>query len=373
MLSTAGRFPAAILSVPASVVYGAVANGVRRSRRARRGTGWPGVRVISIGNLEVGGSGKTPLAMHLMTELERRGTRPVYVSRGFGSEAGRLPVVTVCVPAHWTGAPPATPGLRVLGPVSAEYAGSDERPVQLLASQIGDEGMMVVTRCPRVPLAFSRDRRKAVDAAVQVFQPTHVIVDDAFQTWGLHRDLDVVLLDSRSPFGTGRLLPAGTLREPPSSLARADVIGINNDGEKVDLAGIQERVSSVCGRTLPVFGIGRRASIVRPEGAGGGAPVGPVAALSSIARPEAFDSTLATCDLDVALSIRYPDHHPYSAHDVEAIAGLIARHQIEHVVTTEKDWAKLRQYEAPFALWIARLDLHLRGADVLAHMTKPRA
>jgi tetraacyldisaccharide 4'-kinase len=322
------------------------------------------VTIVSVGNLEVGGNGKTPFAMHLVDRLAVDGFRPVYVSRGFKSEAERIAPATVWVPAGVEARSTSAAGVRFVR----------DNPASL-SRTIGDEGAMVAMRCPATPLVFSRHRRRAVEVAIELFQPTHVILDDAFQTWRLHRDIDIVLLDAVSPFGNGRLVPAGSLREQPGALARADAVGLNGYEGAEDLDAFADRVAAVSGKRIPVFGLSRQIELIQANGGGVQDRIdGPAVSLSSIARPGTFDAGLIDRGVDLKLSIRYPDHHRYAAGDLDRVRALIDEQGAAWVVTTEKDWVKLGGTHMPDdRVVLARLTLSLKGLDIPSQIERPRA
>jgi len=347
--------------VPASWLYQGVSNAFRSSRDSGRSGTEGGARVISVGNLEVGGGGKTPLAMKLLETLAADGERPVYVSRGFGGEAGRLDVVTA-VPgtaAPATGKTPA--GVRVL-----------RRDDPRLASLVGDEGAMVAIRLPGVPLLFCRHKADALAAAGPMFAPTHAVMDDAFQSWGVARDVDIVLVDGARPFGDGWCLPAGRLREPPEALERADYVGVSGVEDEAQLSRARRTLEAASGVRKPVFGIRRRIEIASPGGGDRSRPGGKTAAaLSAIARPGRFERQLAGEGVDLRAAVRYPDHHLYSARDLEWIVGEVDRIGLDEIVTTEKDWAKLARLDPPRGRFrIARLSLELFGEDPIPELAK---
>jgi tetraacyldisaccharide 4'-kinase len=360
-LMSVARFPATLLTRPGAAAYGWFSRRVRDRRLRHCHSALHGVRVISIGNLEVGGNGKTPLAVHLIQRLEALGHRPVYVSRGFKSVSERLPMVTVCLPANSGG----------------EKAPADDTRIVThgrgLAADIGDEGAMVALRCPRTPLVFSRNRPAAVETAAGWLGATHVILDDAFQSWHVHRDVDVVLLDGRRPFGNGRLLPAGTLRESAAALSRANLIGINGIETENDLDRVCKGLEAIGHGEIPVFGLRRGVLFVDGSGKEVRAPVGVAVTLSSIARPEGLDRVVTQAGVDVSLSVRFPDHHSYSQRDIQRISKAIAEVKASAVVTTEKDWVKLCDWDLPFACTVARLELVVEGHDPVPIIEKPQA
>ena len=190
---------AALLPLDAlSLVYGAGA----RLHRELYARGWRrparlSCRVVSVGNLVVGGSGKTPLAAWIAAELRRRGHRVVLASRGFGRR-GREAVEVV----------------------------SDGRHVLSTAERAGDEPLLLAAHAPGVPVLVGRDRAVVGLRAVSAFGCQVLVLDDGFQHHRLARDLDLVACDGGSGLGNGRLLPRGPLREPLSALARAHGIAV---------------------------------------------------------------------------------------------------------------------------------------------------
>jgi tetraacyldisaccharide 4'-kinase len=347
--------------VPVSWAYQAASNAVRSARGADVSPGPDGVAVVSVGNIEVGGSGKTPLAIHLLEEITSSGGRPVYISRGFGGAAERLRAVTI-VPGGSRGAAVVREGARI---VSRSAAG--------LAEMIGDEGAMVARRLPDVPLVLCRDKARALEVADDVFAPTHAVLDDAFQSWGVPRDIDIVLVDGERPFGDGWLLPAGNFREPPEALERADLIGVGGVETDEELRRARGILSSI-GIRKPSFGMRRRIEIV-PAGDGAGSIEGvKCAALSAIARPDGFERQLENRGVDLVASFRYPDHHAYTQLDLEWISGEAERRGAAAVVTTEKDMAKLADLgPPPGGVYVARLSLELFGDDLLGRIIEKAA
>lgn len=344
--------------VPASWIYQSLSNAVRSARSADVGEAPEGVRVVSVGNLEVGGSGKTPLAMYLIEAVAAAGGKPVYISRGFGGVCERLDVATV-VPGTNTVAPGPARGVRYLG-----------RRAPRLTAQIGDEGAMVAHRLPDVPLVFCRDKRRALDVAAEFCSPTHAVLDDAFQSWGVPRDVDIVLVDGERPLGGRWLLPAGRLREPPEALERSDFVGVNGVEDDVQLDRVGNALKSI-GIRKPLFGIRRRTVVVPADPNVPSETDEPSAALSAIGRAEAFERQVAAAVSGLSLSFRFPDHHRYDRRDVDWILEEAGRRGIERLVTTEKDWVKLAELDPPRNRFtVARLALELFGADPISRIQK---
>jgi tetraacyldisaccharide 4'-kinase len=347
---------------PFSWMYGGAVAVARKRRLRRAAAGASPATVISIGNIETGGTGKTPCAIFLIEELEKAGATPVYVSRGYASAAEGFPGVTILLPANANGCPPIMPGVRII-----------DGAIDNLHREIGDEGAVVAGRLPRVPLLFSKRKRIAVEIACSRFSPSHIVLDDAFQTWDLHRDIDIVLLDPVNPFGRGGLIPAGTLREEPAALGRADAVGLIGEAEAADVERIRAMIERETGDEKPVFSLRRRISFATSAGAAAAAPEGTIASLSAIARPDGFDRMLLGAGCRIACSIRYPDHHRYTQDDVRWILSILSARALSTFVTTEKDWVKLAGFDFG-AVNACRtvLDLDAGGADILATIQKPR-
>jgi tetraacyldisaccharide 4'-kinase len=292
--------------------------------------------------------------MHLAQGILRAGGRPLYLSRGYGSAAGAAGTVTWVPGARETGALP--PGVRRV-----------RRAAPRLAARVGDEGAMFVRRLPDVPAVFAADKRRALERARAAFEPTHVLLDDAFQSWGVPRHLDVVLVDAERPFSNGRLLPAGPLREPPEALARADLIGVNGARDDSSLERAGGEIARRTGVRGPLFGVRRALRYVTPARDPAAPPRGACAVVSGIARPARLETAVAGSGVEVSAALRYPDHHPYTRRDLETIVREADARGIETVLTTEKDWVKLADLDPPTGRFVvAVLDLELFGADPFA-------
>lgn len=300
------RSPAAALLVPLSWIYrGALDARARRARPER-----VGAPVVSVGNIAVGGSGKTPLVLHLAEALTAAGRRVAIVSRGYGGDVERRG------------------GIQVVS--------TGEGPLQT-AAEAGDEPAMLAARL-RVPVVAGPDRVAAARLAVRRFRPDVVLADDAFQHLALARDLDLVCVDGRDDVERLRLLPAGPLREPVEALGRAHaVLATKVEGEAARRAAGRLR------RLAPRAEIFTAA--LRPAGVfdRSGAPVDlagrEVVAVAGIARPEDFERDLAATGARITARLSFPDHHPYAPADVGVIAA--AAFPDRWIATTEKDAARL--------------------------------
>jgi tetraacyldisaccharide 4'-kinase len=290
---------AALALAPLAALYGlAVA---RRNRRFDRGDGVERapVPVVSVGNLAVGGTGKTPTTAWLASHLRARGRRPAIVTRGYGGRAGSGPLEVS----------------RGAGPIVDALHGGDE-PV-LLATLTS---AIVIAGSDRVAGA-----RRAAKLGADV-----ILLDDGFQHRRLARDLDLVLLDAAHPFGNGFLLPAGPLREPPASLRRAGVVVLTRWNGETAPAGID----------APVVRARHRAAGFRDAAGREVAPPARAFAFAGIASPEGFFASLSACGVELAGTRSFRDHHPYR--DVELASIADGAHRAgAAIVTTMKDLVRL--------------------------------
>jgi tetraacyldisaccharide 4'-kinase len=289
-----------------STLYAAAARR-RRERYAAR----PQLRrrlhvpVISVGNLAVGGRGKTPLVASLARMLLQMNERPAILSRGYGRAIREDGVVVVRDPD----------GIR------ADLA------------RAGDEPLMLARQLPGVSVLTCRDRYLAGRFAEQHLGATVHILDDGFQHLQLERDIDLVIV-GREDVERPLTLPAGRLREPLDTLIAADAV----------LAADEDVVVKVSGTDLPVYTLER--SVHAPPGLNGLSTDRAVVALAGIANPAQFFADLRRAGWNVVDTLSFRDHYPYSANDVARFAA-VAQPTDAIVLTTEKDYVRL----LPFRPW----------------------
>lgn len=309
----------------------AYAVGVRRARRLP-------CRVVAVGNLTVGGTGKTPMVELLARALLARGRRVVILSRGYGRRSG-APVGLV----------------------------SDGRTVFLDSRTAGDEPLLLARRLAGVPVVVGRDRYRAGAWALPRFRPDVFLLDDGFQQRRLRADIDVVCLDARVPWGSRGLLPRGSLREPPAALARAHLLVVTHADGAADAAHVEAEVRRHA-PTAPLVHARFEADAVEDLGSGSAVPAPmlrsrPVLAFAGIAAPERFAATLAGLGIAVRELVTFPDHHPYAPADLAALEDRARRVGAEALVTTEKDAVRLPP-GGGLAVWCVRVRLRLEeGAE----------
>jgi tetraacyldisaccharide 4'-kinase len=288
-------------------------------------------RVISVGNITLGGTGKTPTVMQIAGVLCRNRKHPVVISRGYGrSDESTLVVV------------------------------SDGKQVLVDAKTGGDEPVLIGSKLVDVPVVADSNRSRAALFALQKFGNDTVILDDGFQQLQVQRDLDIVLLDAVDPFGRGKLFPAGILREPLSALQRAHAVLITG-AERVEDLGPLKSVIRQQNTQARIFTSSQVPSDLvdvltgetKPLSALRGAAV---LAFSGIARPATFVSLLRSLGAEVKAEFAYPDHYDYKSSDLAAIVQRAADERISMTVTTEKDAVRLRKL-APDGIMALRIEL----------------
>lgn len=277
------------------------------------------VPVISVGNLSVGGTGKTPMTQFLCRRLEAKRKRVAVLSRGHGGESRAVRLVS-----------------------------DAQGCVFLNAGEAGDEPVLLAKTLPGVPILVGKDRRESGREALRRFALDALVLDDGFQFWQLARDLDVVLLDTRRPFDNGWALPRGLLREPKRHLARAGVIVATRSGGllETERQALAEQVRRLAPDAPLYFADHRPVGLVPTSDLSG--PVQPlemlkgarVFAVSAIAHPQSFVETLKRAGARIVGRRDWGDHHNFSPEQAKDVLDEAARAGAEAVVMTEKDAVK---------------------------------
>jgi tetraacyldisaccharide 4'-kinase len=286
-----------------------------------------GVQVIAIGNLTVGGTGKTPVVEKFARELRDQGRNVAILSRGYRSKP---------TPFHiWL-----TNKLLLRDDTTPPRVVSDGRSLLLDSDMAGDEPYMLASNLKDVVVLVDKDRVKSGRYAIQKFGCDTLLLDDGYQYWKLAgRRQDIVLIDCQQPFGNERLLPRGTLREPPSHLARASTIFITkSDGNTGALrkriaqhnpdAGIIECIHHPL--YLEDVFTGKQEELTFVKGRR-------VASLSGIAQPESFEESLVKLGAELVYAKRFVDHHRFTQQEVLNAINRSKKRQAEMIITTQKD------------------------------------
>jgi tetraacyldisaccharide 4'-kinase len=286
-----------------------------------------GVQVIAIGNLTVGGTGKTPVVEKFARELRDAGRTVAILSRGYRSKPRPLHELLLNkILFREDQTPP-----RVV---------SDGKSLLLDSEMAGDEPYMLASNLRDVIVLVDKDRVKSGRYAIEKFGCDTLLLDDGFQYWDLRgRRHDVVLIDRQQPFGNEHLLPRGTLREPPSHLSRAHTIFITkSDG---NTAGLRERISKL-NPGAPIIECVHHPLYLEDVFTGEQKDLDflrakKVASLSGIAQPESFEQSLAKLGGELVYSKRFADHHRFSQQEVLNAINRAKKRQAEVIITTQKD------------------------------------
>lgn len=342
-----GLVPATIRALLAglSLVYGTVLDfylalekvGVRRRMHAS-------VPVVSVGNLAVGGTGKTPFTIYLCDELIAHGLKPTVVSRGHG---GRFA------------------GSRIVSDGLGNVLGS--------AVECGDEPLAIARSLPSVPVIVGKDRRVSCTMAI-AFAPDIIVLDDGFQYWQLFRNLDIVLLDARFPIGNGWALPRGLLRERKGHLKRASICVLTrcDDVHESRLSETITAVRKVIGDN-PMFKSTHVPVCLVDVGTGGRISLDAVRGLnvfyfSGIANPEALGRMIeGKLGAKIAGNHHFRDHHAYTESDVESIIRESRMAGADAIITTEKDIVKwsVDRTDVTMPLYVLKIGINVDDSGSL--------
>ncbi|MFI0347773.1 MAG: tetraacyldisaccharide 4'-kinase [Chthoniobacterales bacterium] len=332
-----------------------------------------GCPVVSVGNLTVGGTGKTPVVEKLARELAERGRYVAILSRGYKS-----------IPKSFF--------QRLKERVHRkqnlfkekenhkmnEYAPrvvSEGGALLLDSGTAGDEPFMLAKNLKKVAVLVDRDRVKSGLYAITRLGCDLLILDDGLQYLKLRHRFDIILIDREAPFGNEFLLPRGTLREPPENLRRATHIIITKSNG-TDLSELYERIKTfnqtaeiiecrhrpvelcniITGETLPLTHLKNLK----------------VGVLSGIASPESFEQGLRLLGAELTLSQHYADHHRYSRKEIERFIHRSARRELSMILTTEKDAVRIpRLTDTEVPIYYLRIEIEiLKGADAWNRMVE---
>ena len=269
------------------------------------------VPVISVGNLAVGGTGKTPVTDLLLAHLLKNGIKVAVVSRGYGRNSTE-PVTVVCAGN---------------GPMVSPDAG-------------GDEPVLLARRNPESIVIVAPDRKQGIQRAVSEYKAEVILLDDGFQHLKAQRDFDILLLDAKKPFGNGFPLPLGLLREFPSAIKRADIVVLTRS-EGDELLQIHDKPVLRLRYGLSDHAIDAKGTQIDLISLSPGR----VGAFAGIADPESFFNSLKASGINPSETLSFADHVVYSTSEIEDLRGLARGCDV--LLTTEKDLVKLQDVKLP--------------------------
>ena len=335
----------------AAIPYGVIA----RLRALLYDWGWFEQRrlpvyVLSVGNLTLGGTGKTPVVIALVDWLLAQGKRVAILSRGYRRTS------------------------------TAQYLlVSDGDRLLVGPQEAGDEPFMMAQRCPKAIVAVGADRYELGDWILARFPVDCLVLDDGFQHRGLYRDMNLLLIDATDVEGLAALVPAGRLREPLRAAARATAIVVTR-------ADVPAQVTAVCRKLRAALGSMPDSiqAVFRPEGlvsvvTGALQPLswskGKTAVLcSGVGNAGSFRALVERMGIQILGEVAYADHHAYTSQDVDRLRAKAVELRAELIVTTEKDACKLAELLQPTdSWWAVRLATYVTvGEDRLKRLVLGR-
>ena len=331
---------------------------LKRFRSGSKEQAYLGTQVISIGNLTVGGTGKTPVVELFARELEKRGRKPAILSRGYKSKKLKRE-------QEWRR---KEDGALISEEDMPKVVSDGGKPL-LKVKYAGDEPWMLANNLPGVAVIVDKDRVKGGSFAMRELNADTLILDDGMQYLNLAHSLDVVLIDQNAPFGTGQMLPRGTLREPARNLCRADYIFITKcDGSSneklIKRMRRYNRNAEIIECThgpqyLEDLFTGEQVSLDFLKNKY-------IAAISGIAVPESFEKLLKNLGAQVEFHRVFSDHHAFKQKDIDRFMRRCIRRDIDLIVTTEKDAVRfIKPTELDVPIYFLRIEVDvLEGQEV---------
>lgn len=296
--------------------------------------------VISVGNITVGGTGKTPFVMWLASLLHEQGKRVAILSRGYGRQSK---VKNVLV--------------------------SDGLSPKADWRSVGDEALLIAQKCPWAIVAVGKDRYRLGRWVLEQTACDCFLLDDGFQHLPLYRDLDILLFDALDVKGLTAVLPAGRMREPLAASQWATTIVFSRTESVGSVERLQVSIEQSIGTSIAPLHVETvpRWFIHVPTGM-----IQEIESLrkktcflvSGIGNPSSFRSTLVSCGMHVVEEIQYPDHFPYSEKDVEALRLKMKRLGIDLAITTEKDAPRLREFlRSDDPIWALHVEVNMTQGE----------
>ncbi len=340
-----------ILLTPLWLLYGVViwirnycyTCGIIRQKQLR-------CRVISVGNIVAGGTGKTPAVIAIAKLLQKNSYKVGVLLRGYKGKSDRE--ITFV---------------------------SDGEKLLCTRDECGDEADMLARQLTSIPIVVGKKRYLTGKAVIERFACDVLILDDGFQHRQLLRDLDILTVDATQPYGTGKMLPIGTLREPKSSIQRADLILLTRaDMPDIDIAKIKTELNRIAPNTPILESVHEPTSLylLNQQGENRSLHVDylknkRILAVCGIGNPQAFVSTLRQYNPETVELFAFADHHVYTMSDLQKIEQKMKQHQSEIVVITQKDEQKIASLSPDLPIVVLEIELVItNGIEVLMEFVK---
>jgi len=292
-------------------------------------------KVISVGNITLGGTGKTSLVGFIARYLKQEGHNVAILSRGYKRKVHRITTDY---------------GLRVTG-----------------YGMMGDEPYMLKNSLKSIPVLVDTNRIRCANLGIRDYGADTVILDDGLQQWKIKKDLEIVTIDAANPFGNRKLLPRGILRQPISTLNKVDVFILTKTDLNPDIGWIKDflrqlnpgaEIFESVHKVVGLYKLGESEKLLAADMLKGKT----VTVFSGIGDPAYFENTVRNLKANIGLTFRFPDHYPYSQKDLISIIEESRRENIEAIVTTEKDAVRLTAQaltSSLAAIFVLRIELKI--------------
>jgi tetraacyldisaccharide 4'-kinase len=295
-------------------------------------------RVVCVGNLTFGGTGKTPAVAAICRSLLAVGVQPAILTRGHGGRG--------------------TGSRVIMGSGSAEL--------------VGDEAAMLATSLPEVPIGVGKRREQSGLAVLRENDPQLFVLDDGLQYWQLHCDLNIVVVSAERPLGSGRVMPAGDLREPPEGIRRAGAVLIVGNDDSHHAAELIRKLAPKAelfhARRKPV---GLRDVATRGEVTLDWLKGKKVCAMSGIGNPASFEGELKSLGAVVQAARRFLDHCRYSIEDVASVEALAGKSGCDGIITTAKDAIRIPERVYNIPMLVLEIELEIENMESLIKLVRP--
>ena len=294
-------------------------------------------KVVSIGNLTLGGTGKTPMVIFLAALFKNLDKKVAILSRGYGRETKGMLLVT-----------------RGDGDVLCAW------------KDCGDEPYMIANKLKGVPVLVDENRYRGGLYLAENFNPDIIIMDDGFQHRALHRDLDIVLVNGGDSVRNHRLLPYGALREPWGNIIRADAVIITKEKpsplikRKVDETSLPQLYAKSIPTVRYPFSFSSKEGLDKK-----------VFIISGLGNPKFFEKTVKHMGYEICGIKNFPDHYHYKRKDLNKVELLARESGVSQVLTTEKDWVKLKDLKPDIAFGIVDIDIRIQDEETLKKIIEP--